>query len=70
MTLYRQSSNQLIFILYMAYDPTVPCTNSINYSIDYVKYIISEEKYYQALKFNKALQNASIESLVFNSHSK
>jgi len=56
--------------LYMAYDPTVPCTNSINYSIDYVKYIISEEKYYQALKFNKALQKASIESLIFNDHSK
>ncbi|OUM58776.1 hypothetical protein PIROE2DRAFT_15880, partial [Piromyces sp. E2] len=50
--------------LYMAYDPTIPCTNSINYSIDYVKYVISEEKYNQALKYNKALQNASIESLI------
>jgi len=52
--------------LYMAYDPSLPCTNSINYSIDYVKYIISEEKYDQALKYNEALQKASIESLICN----
>jgi len=51
--------------LYMAYDPSLSCTNSINYSIDYVKYIISEEKYNQALKYNEALQNASIESLIY-----
>ena len=52
--------------LYMAYDPSLPCTNSINYSIDYVKYTISEEKYNQALKYNEALQHASIESLICN----
>ena len=56
--------------LYMAYDPTMPLTNSVNYSIDYVKYIISEGKYNQALKYNKALENASIESLIFKGHSK
>ncbi|OUM61898.1 hypothetical protein PIROE2DRAFT_11961 [Piromyces sp. E2] len=50
--------------LYMAYDSTIPCINSINYSIDYVKYIISEEKYNQTLKYNKDLKNASIESLI------
>ncbi|OUM57031.1 hypothetical protein PIROE2DRAFT_18109 [Piromyces sp. E2] len=50
--------------LYMAYDPTILCTNSINYSINYVKYIISEEKYNQVLKYNKILQNTSIEFLI------
>ncbi|ORX41595.1 hypothetical protein BCR36DRAFT_339198, partial [Piromyces finnis] len=52
--------------LYMAYNSDHECEyeNSINYSIDYVKYIISEKKYNQALMYNNALQNASIESLI------
>ncbi|ORX78473.1 hypothetical protein BCR32DRAFT_282219 [Anaeromyces robustus] len=50
--------------LYMAYDGHVECSNSIAYSIDYVKYRICENKYKEALKYKKALQNASIEFLV------
>jgi len=50
--------------LYMAYNPKVECANKIKYSIDYVKYIICERKYNDALKYNRALQNASIEALV------
>jgi len=52
--------------LYMAYDPTVECSNSVNYSIDYFKYRISEKKFNESVKFNEALKNASIESLVKN----
>ncbi|KAG4083482.1 hypothetical protein H8356DRAFT_1749016, partial [Neocallimastix lanati (nom. inval.)] len=48
----------------MAYNPKVECANKIKYSIDYVKYIICERKYNDALKYNRALQNASIEALV------
>ncbi|ORX41855.1 hypothetical protein BCR36DRAFT_466535, partial [Piromyces finnis] len=57
--------------LYMAYNSDHECEyeNSINYSIDYVKYIISEKKYNQALMYNNALQNASIESLICDNQS-
>ena len=48
----------------MAYFPKVECANEIKYSIDYVKYIVCERKQNDALKYNKALQNASIEALV------
>jgi len=50
--------------LYMACDDEVKCSNSREYSIDYSKYILCENKYNNALKYNQALQNASIESLV------
>lgn len=55
--------------LYMAYNPdsAIEYENSINYSIDYIKYIISEKKYSEARKYNEALQNASIESLICKS---
>ncbi len=50
--------------LYMAYDDEVECSDTKEYSTDYNKYIICEKKYKNALKYNQALQNASIESLV------
>ncbi|ORX42671.1 hypothetical protein BCR36DRAFT_463184 [Piromyces finnis] len=52
--------------LHMAYDPSIPCSNSINYSIDYYKYVKCEDKYNQSLSYYKALKNASMENLVFN----
>ncbi|OUM63104.1 hypothetical protein PIROE2DRAFT_10410 [Piromyces sp. E2] len=42
----------------MVYDPTIPCTNSINFHINDVKYVIK-----------KALQNASIEPLICRNNS-
>ncbi|ORX48889.1 P-loop containing nucleoside triphosphate hydrolase protein, partial [Piromyces finnis] len=56
--------------LYSAYDPTKQYSDSINYSIDYFKYIKCENKYNQSLQYYKALQNASIESLVIKNLSK
>ncbi|KAG4086016.1 hypothetical protein H8356DRAFT_1434925 [Neocallimastix lanati (nom. inval.)] len=39
-------------------------SDSYQYSVDYRKYILCENKYKDALKFNQALKNASIESLI------
>ncbi|KAG4082384.1 hypothetical protein H8356DRAFT_1386389 [Neocallimastix lanati (nom. inval.)] len=50
--------------LYMAYDDEVECSDSYQYSVDYRKYILCENKYKDALKFNQALKNASIEFLI------
>ncbi|KAL6590731.1 hypothetical protein U3516DRAFT_855866 [Neocallimastix sp. 'constans'] len=50
--------------LYMACDDEVECSDSYQYSVDYRKYILCENKYKDALKFNQALKNASIESLI------
>ncbi|KAG4084028.1 hypothetical protein H8356DRAFT_1016547 [Neocallimastix lanati (nom. inval.)] len=50
--------------LYMACDDEVECSDSYQYSVDYRKYILCENKYKDALKFNQALKNASIEFLI------
>ncbi|KAL6588826.1 hypothetical protein U3516DRAFT_861717 [Neocallimastix sp. 'constans'] len=50
--------------LYMACDDEVKCSDSYQYSVDYRKYILCENKYKDALKFNQALKNASIEFLI------
>ena len=48
----------------MAYDDEVECSDSYQYRVDYRKYILCENKYKDALKFNQALKNASIESSI------
>jgi len=48
----------------MAYDDEVECSDSYQYSVNYCKYIVCENKYKDAIKFNQPLKNASIEFLI------
>jgi len=63
--LFLKMNIEWLFYLYMTYNPKVyNVLIKIKYNIDYVKYIVCERKYNDALKYNRALQNVSIEALV------
>jgi len=50
-----ENEQKVDMYLYMEYNPKVKCTNEIKYGIDYLKYIVCERKYNDALKYIRAL---------------